>query len=505
MPVLTPAILPAPYQDHAKWFAHHIPFFDCPDPLIRDTYYFRWEVYRQHLRATPDGYVVTEFLPDVPWAGLYNTISCAIGHHLYEGRWLRQPQYLDDYSRFWFQVAGAAPRAYSCWLADAIYARYLVNGDAHLPLTLLEHLITNYSGWEAERLDEHGLFWQIDDLDGMEYQISGSGCRPTLNSYLYGDALAIARIAALGGQARIARQFAHRAEQVKRAVQAYLWDANDQFFKTLPTTAALSRHVRHDAYRRDPLPPQQAAGTLARVRELQGYLPWYFGLPDPGYERAWLQLRDPQGFAAAYGPSTAERRDPYWQAGPRKDQHECLWRGSSWPFATSQTLVALANLLTTYDQTVMTKQDYFALFQSYTQTHRMQQADGTSLPWIDESADPDTGAWVTRATLYRRQRADKDRGINYNHSTYADHVITGLVGLRPHADAIVEIKPLLPDDVWAFFLVEDVPYHGHLLTILYDRDGSRYGVGAGLRVFVDEQLLGVRVNLGPISIPIPMM
>jgi hypothetical protein len=69
----------------------------------------------------------------------------------------------------------------------------------------------------------------------------------------------------------------------------------------------------------------------------------------------------------------------------------------------------------------------------------------------------------------------------------------------------VEIKPLLPDDVWAYFLVEDVPYHGHHLTILYDRDGSRYGVGAGLRVFVDEQLLGVRVNLGPISMPFPLM
>jgi hypothetical protein len=337
----------------------------------------------------------------------------------------------------------------------------------------------------------------------MEYQISGSGCRPTLNSYLYGDALAIARIAALAGQEHLAQQFANKAEILKSAVQTHLWDANDQFFKTLPTTVALSHHARHDVYRRHPLPPPQQAGTLARVRELQGYIPWYFGLPDPGYEQAWRQLRDPQGFAAPYGPSTAERRDPFWQAGPRDDQHDCLWRGSSWPFATSQTLVALANVLTTYDQTVMTKADYFDLFHRYTHTHQLHAADGSSIPWIDESADPDTGEWVTRATLNRRQQGDMDRGVNYNHSTYADHVITGIVGLRPQAAAIVEIQPLLPDGMWTYFLVEDVPYHGHHLTILYDRDGTRYGAGAGLRVFVDGQVCGVRVNLGPLSLPLP--
>ena len=500
--IMSTAALPAPYQAHAAWFEQHIPFFDCPDPVIRELYYFRWDVYRQHLQRTPAGYVVTEFLPNVPWAGPYNTIVCAVGHHLYEGRWLRQPQYLDDYTRFWFQDIGAEPRAYSCWLADAVYARYLVTGDALLPLTLLDNLIANYSGWEAERSDEHGLFWQIDDLDGMEYQISGSGCRPTLNSYLYGDALAIARIATLAGQDHTARQYANKATNMKRAIQAYLWDTSAQFFKTLPTASALAHQERHDAYRRHSLPPQQEAGKLAPVRELQGYIPWYFGLPDPGYEQAWIHLRDQQGFAAPYGPSTAERRNAYWQAGPHDDQHECLWRGSSWPYATSQALVALANLLTLYDQTAMTKQDYFDLFHCYSRTQHLRRIDGAILPWIDESVDPDTGEWVTRAMLYRRQRADRDRGTNYNHSTYADHIITGLVGLRPRSDAVLEINPLLPDDTWDYFLAEDVPYHGHRLTILYDRDGSHYDAGVGLITFVDGRLLGTRENLGPMSLPL---
>lgn len=39
--------------------------------------------YRKHIFFYDDvGHVVTEFLPTVPWAGRYNTIPCAAGHHI---------------------------------------------------------------------------------------------------------------------------------------------------------------------------------------------------------------------------------------------------------------------------------------------------------------------------------------------------------------------------------------------------------------------------------------
>ena len=69
-----------------------------------------------------------------------------------------------------------------------------------LPLQLLPDLVKNYEVWEASHRDDTGLFHQIDDRDGMEYSIGGSGYRPTINSYMYGDAVAIANIAALAGQ-----------------------------------------------------------------------------------------------------------------------------------------------------------------------------------------------------------------------------------------------------------------------------------------------------------------
>ena len=58
-----------------------IPLVELSDPTIEQIYYFRWHTYCKHLKKSPFGWVVTEFLPDVPWAGKHNTISCAAGHH----------------------------------------------------------------------------------------------------------------------------------------------------------------------------------------------------------------------------------------------------------------------------------------------------------------------------------------------------------------------------------------------------------------------------------------
>jgi len=59
------------------------------------------------------------------------------------------------------------------------------------------------------------------------------------------------------------------------------------------------------------------------------------------------------------------------------------------------------------------------------------------------------------------------------------------VGLRPREDGTVTINPLVPGDAWDYFCLEDVPYHGRKLTIVYDKTGDRYNMGQGLRIFAD--------------------
>ena len=91
-----------------EWLKEEIPLFECPDTDVERAYYFRWWTYRKHLKYTEEGYVITEFLPNVPWSGKYNVINAPNAHHLYEGRWLKNAdKYLTDYAGFFFRVDSA--------------------------------------------------------------------------------------------------------------------------------------------------------------------------------------------------------------------------------------------------------------------------------------------------------------------------------------------------------------------------------------------------------------
>ena len=63
-------------SDAWQFMEENIPFFECPDKEIEEVYYYRWWTFRKHIKQTPDGYVITEFMPIVDWSKKYNTISC---------------------------------------------------------------------------------------------------------------------------------------------------------------------------------------------------------------------------------------------------------------------------------------------------------------------------------------------------------------------------------------------------------------------------------------------
>ncbi|MHC4498532.1 MAG: MGH1-like glycoside hydrolase domain-containing protein, partial [Planctomycetota bacterium] len=123
----------------------------------------------------------------------------------------------------------------------------------------------------------------------------------------------------------------------------------------------------------------------------------YFNLPDGGHEEAWKQLMDPGGFFAPFGPTTAEQRHPGFIISYKGD--DCQWNGPSWPYSTTQVLVALANVLNNYEQEFVTKGDYFETLKTYTRSHRLMHDDGRIVPWIDEDLDPyDFGSLTARVS-----------------------------------------------------------------------------------------------------------
>jgi hypothetical protein len=473
-----PHALYVPNDQAWGFLSASMPLFSCPDRELEKTYYFRWWTFRKHIVTTPTGFVFSEFLPTVPWAGAFNTIDCAAGHHLREARWLSDQRYAADYERFWLHP-GAEPRRYSFWCADSVWQRLCVTGDRDAAIQALPLLIANYVAWKDHR-DPNGLYWQSDDRDGMEESIGGSGYRATINCYQFADAQAIANIADLAGKTDIAEDFRARAQAIKTLVIASLWDAQAGFFKVRP------RDVHG------------AAQPLAVVRELHGYTPWYVGLAGMDQVGAWKQLMDPEGFFAPFGPTTAERRSAHFALSYHG--HECQWNGPSWPFATSIALTALANLLNGPPQTVVTRGDYLTTLLLYSASQRLKRDDGTIVPWIDEDLNPLTGDWISRTRLktwstsgWDAGKGGRERGKDYNHSTFADLIITGLVGLRPRPDRTIEVNPLLPPGAWGWFCLDHVRYHGHWLTIAYDQSGDHFHAGAGLRILVD----GVGVAASP--------
>src|SRR5690606_6349269 len=66
-------------KSSSAWMKDNIPLFACPDSAIEEIYYFRWWSYRKHIKETPEGTIVTEFIEPVKHAARYNAISCALG------------------------------------------------------------------------------------------------------------------------------------------------------------------------------------------------------------------------------------------------------------------------------------------------------------------------------------------------------------------------------------------------------------------------------------------
>ncbi|MDA7919987.1 hypothetical protein N9B36_05280, partial [Akkermansiaceae bacterium] len=461
------------------WFEANIPFFECPDAEINTTYYYRWELVTRHIcYGSPNsGYSFTEFANRPFWSGAYGGIACPSGHQIYEIRWLKDPEFARDFLHYWFRTPGAQPRNYSSWLADCAVAVDHIHPNKTFLIDLLPDLEKHHEAWRARHwVDEMGMFWQSGHDDGMEFNINSRqtkdilrgdrAFRPTFNSYMWADAKALEQISKLAGDPAKAERYRKRASALKSVVQEKLWDPKRQFFFPMSSREEIDKEGNVVKAHTLTYQSGKFAGS-PHGRELHGYVPWAFNLPDPGKEAAWKFLMDPEYFKAPFGPSTTERNDPMFLLQPGC----CWWSGQSWPFATTQTLKAMANVLHNYPQEHISRIDYADLLHTFAISHRK---DGK--PYIAEALHPDTGSWAGHDM--------RNRSEHYFHSNFNDLVITGLVGLKADGGDTLVVDPLAPAS-WDYFALDSIPYQGHELAICWDKKGDRYGQGVGLHVLVD--------------------
>ena len=308
----------------------------------------------------------------------------------------------------------------------------------------------------------------------MEYSISGTGpdkkprrgIRPTLNSYMCADALALAKLATLLGETETASEYFSKYNKLKKFINEELYE--DGFFRAYhyteneDTSTVTARHKGESP------------------RELIGYIPFMFDIPEKGREKCFDLLTDGSVFFTEYGLTTAEQSDPRFLY---EVDHECLWNGYVWPFATSQTLTALKNVAFSTGENKY-KDMFAALLKQYAVSHQMVREDGKTVPWIDEVRHPLRDEWSSRTILrdwgWIDRKGGYERGKDYNHSTFCDLVISGLCGVHEDKDELY-VTPCIPED-WEYFRISGLRFRGSDYDIVYDKTGEKYGLGKGLNI-----------------------
>jgi hypothetical protein len=278
----------------------------------------------------------------------------------------------------------------------------------------------------------------------------------------------------------LAEYYQKKADTLKNNLQTKCWDPTRNFF--------FHRYQNDEegGIKANTLTYQSGKYTGSQHgREEIGFVPWSFNMLDSGFEKAWSFLMDTAYFNADRGPYTVEKNDPMFKISPRC----CEWSGNSWPFATTQTLKAMANLLKNYHQEYVHNDDYFQLLKNYSLTHRK---DGR--PYIAEACHPVTGSWSGHDVPYHSE--------HYFHSGYIDLIIADLIGLQPRNDDSITINPLVVKE-WDYFCLEDVAYHGNLLTIMWDKDGTRYKRGNGLQVILNGKTIAESDEIEKLTLYVP--
>ncbi|MYL99250.1 glycogen debranching protein [Novosphingobium sp. FGD1] len=491
-----PAIAKARFGNDARWYETRIPFFESADPRIDSVYYYRWGLFRAHQRDLgAQGYITTEFADDVDWQRHpFASLNDASGFHIAEGRWLNDRRFTDDYINFMYE--GGNDRHFTDHMADSVWGRFLVDGDRDAVLAHLKTMRHVYRLWDEKFDFDKGLYFVEPLLDATEYTVSsidasggkdgftgGDAFRPSVNSYMFANARALSRMAEMAGDRAMAKEYAGRAEALRRRVLTDLWNPKLGHFA--------DRHQKATEFVKYWQP--------IRNRELVGYLPWMFDLvPDEArYSAAWSHLLDPNSLAGKAGMRTVEKGYEYYMRQYRYlgTAPECQWNGPIWPYQTTQVLTGMANLLDHYEaRGPVTRSVWMQELRKYTDLH-FQSRDGKEKIDLEEDYHPETGKPIVGL----------DRSHHYFHSGYLDLILTGVVGIRPRADDVLEVNPLLPGagDYQAldWFRIERVPYHGRLVSITWDVDGRRYG-RRGLTIAADGVELAHRDTLGRIEVPL---
>ncbi|KAK3070543.1 hypothetical protein LTR53_010280 [Teratosphaeriaceae sp. CCFEE 6253] len=438
----------------------------------------------------------------------FQTIPDSAPHHMVELRWLRDTNYVKNLIQQYTRggVEKLTGITFTHYIHQAILEHAQATGDIPFLTSQLDGMIGMYELWNTNAtLDPTtGLYFRTPLQDAQEYSLPGylvggpgggpmqewndfglnsamgggndynliwSGpqtYRPNYNAYMVAGARAISQVATFAGNSSLAQTWATYADELYAKMEAQLYSDDLNFWIDV------------------------VEGTNLRVegRELISYFPYRFGV---GTNETYIQGLEagltPERFLTEFGPTTLEQTNPYYTA-LKNTTYCCLWNGQSWPFSTSVYLITLARIARDGLSDIITPALFNQELDKYTRTN---YKDG--VPYTAESHYPTIDMWSGDTSNHSE---------HYLHSTYLDNVFTNLFGIVPAFGDILTLQPLIPSN-WSYFAIENLPYHGSLLTIVWDQDGTHYGgnSSAGLSIYSNGTLFHHQTTLAALNCTLP--
>lgn len=195
-----------------QWYLDNIPFVDFPDSNIQDVYYYRTSVIKRHLKYFHQGHgkldipvehtcllILSDrlglhrvhsasFLGRVCYqlktrrlvltstqASKGQTIPDSAGHHILEGRWLRDPRYVQDLIQLYTRAGceRITRITYTQYVHRAIYEYAQATGDTNFLKSQLQGMIDMFYLWNVTQDLTTGLYHRTPLLDAQEFSLPG--------------------------------------------------------------------------------------------------------------------------------------------------------------------------------------------------------------------------------------------------------------------------------------------------------------------------------------------
>ena len=481
-----------------RW-AQDIPYIDVPDPALEKAIVYRWWGERYNsLDANEPGYIY-QYPVTIEGVNLYqNAIVLTQPMHLQDTKWIRNPYLAYGQILNVGELSGSSAfldspghsswnNHYSQYLGTAGLEAYNVHGGG----PEIAERFAYYFEWDGKGQLEHydgdgnkliqytANYMPGNDADAISFGYpksgGGQGIERPESAYVWGAFDAARQLYEIAGAPEDkVEEMAEAADEIRDAILDRLWNDEMKMFLARTTQGAL-------------------AATTAG------------GNPNPLSDRGFIPARESNLYDVY-----AQNLIPVEDAEKYKDGFRFLRYGDNFPifpfytanqYDRSRYNIGGSNNFSNINFTVQYRGVRSAL-RYYDPDHEYVTPEYASrlLNWMAWSIYPNGNVLAPNQAEYYSNWNASTKTFNRNNP---NHIMLGnmnyifvedMGGIQPRSDDKIELWPI--DFGYEHFMVNNLRYHGKDVTIVWDEDGSEYGMGAGYMLFVDGEKVLTADGLG---------